>query len=179
MATNLPSCFSIEFLEQLLKFRVNFTLLKYVKSQRSYGFLITKELIFGFQILDLNDHFSASLNSCEYCCLRCYYLEFLTKRNCLYFQPIRLQLRRYCSAWAAEPGRGAVAPTFSSKCNVKHKTAVFSIPYPLCNFSLTTGTQPPHHHQKYCSAAIVVGTSGTESCEGCLYRLNSSTYLHN
>ena len=48
MATNLPSCFSIEFLEQLLKFPVNFTLLKYVKSQRSYGFLIIKELIFGF-----------------------------------------------------------------------------------------------------------------------------------
>ena len=34
--------FSIQFLEQLLKFSVNFTLLKYVKSQRSYGFLITK-----------------------------------------------------------------------------------------------------------------------------------------
>ena len=62
MATNLPSCFSIQFLEQLLKFLVNFTLLKYVKSQRRYGFLITKELIFGFQILDLKDHFSASLN---------------------------------------------------------------------------------------------------------------------
>ena len=55
MARNLPSCFSIQFLEQLLKFLVNFTLLKYVKSQRSYGFLITKELIFGVQILDLND----------------------------------------------------------------------------------------------------------------------------
>ena len=65
MATNLPSCFSIEFLEQLLKFLVNFTLLKYVKSQRSCGFLITKELIFGFQILDLEDHFSASLNEGE------------------------------------------------------------------------------------------------------------------
>ena len=64
MATNLPSCFSIQFLEQLLKFLVNFTLLKYVlKSQRSYGFLITKELIFGFPILDLKDHFSASLTS--------------------------------------------------------------------------------------------------------------------
>ena len=60
MATNLPSCFSIQFLEQLLKFLVNFTLLTYVKSQRSYGFLITKELIFGFKILDLKDHFSAS-----------------------------------------------------------------------------------------------------------------------
>ena len=35
--------------------------MKYVKFQRSYGFLITKELIFGFQILDLKDHFSASL----------------------------------------------------------------------------------------------------------------------
>ena len=62
MATNLPSYFSIEFSEQLLKFLVNFTLLKYVKSQRSYGFLITNELIFGFQILDLKDHFSASLS---------------------------------------------------------------------------------------------------------------------
>ena len=51
----------IQFLEQLLKYLVNFTLLKYVKSQRSYGFLITEELIFGFQILDLKDHFSASL----------------------------------------------------------------------------------------------------------------------
>ena len=61
MATNLPSCFFIQFLEQLLKFLANFTLLKYVKSQRSYGFLITKELIFGFQILELKDHFSASL----------------------------------------------------------------------------------------------------------------------
>ena len=48
-------------LEQLLKFSVNFTLLKYVKSQRRFGFLITKELIFGCQILDLKDHFSASL----------------------------------------------------------------------------------------------------------------------
>ena len=60
MATNLPSCFSIQFLEQLLKFLINFTLLKYAKSQRNYGFLITKELIFGFQILDLEDHFSVS-----------------------------------------------------------------------------------------------------------------------
>ena len=38
MATNVPSCFSIQFLEQLLKFLVKFTLLKYVKSQRNYGF---------------------------------------------------------------------------------------------------------------------------------------------
>ena len=58
MATNLPSCFSIKFSEQLLKFLVNFSLLKYVKSQRIYRFLITKELIF----VDLKDHFSASLN---------------------------------------------------------------------------------------------------------------------
>ena len=53
MATNLPYYFFIQFLEQLLKFLVTLTSLKYVKSQRSYGFLITKELIFGFQILDL------------------------------------------------------------------------------------------------------------------------------
>ena len=66
METNLPSCFSIQFLEQLLKFLVDFTLLKYVKSQRNYGFLITTELIFGFQILDLKDHLSASLIKKEF-----------------------------------------------------------------------------------------------------------------
>ena len=66
MTTNLPSCFSIQFLEQLLKFLANFTLLKYVTSQRNYGFLITKELIFGFQILDLKDHFLASLKRSIY-----------------------------------------------------------------------------------------------------------------
>ena len=33
------------------------------KSQRSYGFLITKKLIFSFQTLDLKVHFSASLIS--------------------------------------------------------------------------------------------------------------------
>ena len=32
-------------------------------SQRNYGFLITKELIFGFQILDLKVHFTASLSN--------------------------------------------------------------------------------------------------------------------
>ena len=61
MATNLPFCFFIQFLEQLLKFLANFTLLKHVKSQRSYSFLITKKLIFGFEILDFKVHFSASL----------------------------------------------------------------------------------------------------------------------
>ena len=68
MATNLPSCFSIQFLEHLQKFLINFTLLKYVNCHRSYGFLITKELIFGFQILDLKDHFSASLTACDVLC---------------------------------------------------------------------------------------------------------------
>ena len=52
----VPSCFINQFLERLVKFLVNFTLLKYVKSQRNYAFLITKELNFGFQILDLKDH---------------------------------------------------------------------------------------------------------------------------
>ena len=80
MATNLPSCFSIQFLEQLLKFLVNFILLKYVKSQRSYGFLITKELIFGFQILDLKVHFSASLKTC----LILYSVETVLTRMDLY-----------------------------------------------------------------------------------------------
>ena len=65
MATDLSSFFSIQFLEQLLKFLVNFTLLKYVKSQRNYGFLITKELIFGFQILDLKDHLNFKFDGKE------------------------------------------------------------------------------------------------------------------
>ena len=78
MATNLPSCFFIQFLEQLLKFLVNFTLLKYVKSQRSYGSLITKELIFGFQILDVKDHFSASLKGL------CREQKFIAAINCLH-----------------------------------------------------------------------------------------------
>ena len=54
--------FLVNFLEQFQKFPVNFTLLKYLKSQRSYSFLITKKLIFGFQILNLKDRFSASLS---------------------------------------------------------------------------------------------------------------------
>ena len=33
METNLPSCFLIQFLEQLLKFLLNFTLLKYVSEK--------------------------------------------------------------------------------------------------------------------------------------------------
>ena len=61
MATNLSSCFLIQFLEQLLKFLVNFALLKYVKSQKLW-LLITKELIFGFQILDLKDHFTLHIS---------------------------------------------------------------------------------------------------------------------
>ena len=82
MATNLPSCLFIQFLEQLLKFLVNLTLLKYVKSQRGYGFLITKELIFGFQILDLKDHFSASLRL----------IKSLDNRFCVKFMQLEIGL---------------------------------------------------------------------------------------
>ena len=53
MVTNLPSCFLIQFLQQLLKFFSNFPLLKYVKSQRRYGFLTTKELIFLLPNFDI------------------------------------------------------------------------------------------------------------------------------
>ena len=84
MATNLPFCVFIQFLEQLLKFLSNFTLLKYVKSQRSYGFLITKKLIFGFQILDLKVHFSASLTQTLLICM-----SFLPDQ---YYTTIRLLL---------------------------------------------------------------------------------------
>ena len=84
MARNLPSCFSIQFLEQLLKFLVNFTLLKYVKSQRSYGFLITKELIFGVQILDLNDLGSIKLS----------YVQFLSESKSLLVSIIKWRISR-------------------------------------------------------------------------------------
>ena len=57
---NVTTLWSI-FLVKAKYWYPHITLLKYVKSQRSYGFLITKELIFGFQILDLKDHFSTSL----------------------------------------------------------------------------------------------------------------------
>ena len=70
--------FLFNFFKQVLMFLLNFALLKYVKSQRNYGFLITKELSFGFQILDLKDHFSASLT------LGAYYRRtkmLLQKRN--------------------------------------------------------------------------------------------------
>ena len=46
LGNNLPSCFPIQFLEQLLEFLVNFTLLKYVKSQRNYGFFNHKRADF-------------------------------------------------------------------------------------------------------------------------------------
>ena len=95
MATNLPSCFFIQLLEQLLKFLVNFTLLKYVKSQRNYGFLITKELIFGFQILDLKDHFSASVtgdfHSAASLSFVPIYLDFLSSKQ--YYLAFRLPIR--------------------------------------------------------------------------------------
>ena len=68
----------IQSLEQLLNFLVNSTLMKYVKSERGYGFLITKELIFGFQILDLKDHFSTCLSNIKLLDLQLEYtLRFL------------------------------------------------------------------------------------------------------
>ena len=57
MATNLPFCFSIFRTIPDVSSKL---ILKYVKCQRKHGFLIKKELIFGYQILDLKDHFSAS-----------------------------------------------------------------------------------------------------------------------
>ena len=54
MATNLPCCFFIQFLEQFLTFLVNFTLLKYVKSQRnnkkrSHTQLDSRKQVIAFQ----------------------------------------------------------------------------------------------------------------------------------
>ena len=63
MATNLPFCFLIQILEQLLKFLLNFTLLKQVKPQRSYDFLITKELFLWLPNFGFFFHFAASLKS--------------------------------------------------------------------------------------------------------------------
>ena len=62
MATNLSSCFFYSIF-RTTEVSSKLYFVKIVKSQRRYDFLITKELIFGFQILDLKDHFSASLKS--------------------------------------------------------------------------------------------------------------------
>ena len=66
------SCFS-GVIMSIRSIVFSITLLKYVKSQRNYVFLITKQLIFGFRILDLKDHFSASLIACS---LKCYSVPF-------------------------------------------------------------------------------------------------------
>ena len=87
MATNLPFCFFIQFSEKVLKFSVNFTLLKYVKSQRSYDFLITKELIFGFQILDLKVHFSAFLSSNQLS-VHCCYIHIKIGSHGIFLYPV-------------------------------------------------------------------------------------------
>ena len=63
MGINLLSCLLIQFLEKLLTFPLNFTLLKYVKSQRGYSFFITKELTLWFPNFGFFFHFAASLIS--------------------------------------------------------------------------------------------------------------------
>ena len=58
----------------------------------SYLLLINNSLLsFNFTFIHLN--------SWKHCCLCCYCLQFPTKRYWLYFQLIRLQLRRYCSGY--------------------------------------------------------------------------------
>ena len=57
MATNLPLCFFIQLLEQLLKFLVNFTLLKCYVSEKLWLFNHKRADFW----LDLKVHFSASL----------------------------------------------------------------------------------------------------------------------
>ena len=49
-------------LEQFLKFLANFTLFKYVKSQRSYGFLITKKADFWLPNFGLKSSLLSLLN---------------------------------------------------------------------------------------------------------------------
>ena len=67
METDLPSCFFYSIFRTTPEVSIKIYFVKiYVKSQRSYGFLITKDLIFGFQILDLKVHCSASLTETVY-----------------------------------------------------------------------------------------------------------------
>ena len=64
MAKILRSCFLIQFLEELLKFLLNFTLLKLSSvSEKLRLFNHKRADFFGFQIFGFFFHFSASLKS--------------------------------------------------------------------------------------------------------------------
>ena len=80
MATNLPSWCLIQFLEQLLKFPLIFALLKYVKSQRSYGFFDHKRADFLASKFWIFYHISASLN-------------FIFEQNSYHYPEIQLNPR--------------------------------------------------------------------------------------
>ena len=69
-------------------------MLKYVKSQRSYGFLITKELIFGFQILDLKDHFLASLNDVTFKMFVTQMYLFVISFQLMFYKTLRYRLAK-------------------------------------------------------------------------------------
>ena len=60
MATNLPSCFLFSF-RTTPEVSSKTYLVELCQVSEKLWLLISKELTFGFQILDLKDHFSASL----------------------------------------------------------------------------------------------------------------------
>ena len=132
MATNLSSCFSIEFLEQLLKFRttpeVNFISLKYVKSQRSYGFLIAEELDFWLP----NFGFKRSL---------------LSLLNGIFYRILKLEKNQA----ALRNGCNSVSKQRKSSCEVSHKTYRF---WDVCEIMHSGGSC-------YRSGISIFQTSGT------------------
>ena len=149
MVTNLPSCLFIQYLEKLLKFVVNLTLSKYVKSQRSYGFLITKELLFGFQILDLKDHFSASLsykifNRSEMLCCKS-----LSQTAHLEYKRMSTteQLFLFYDCWAG-------GPFVLQGISPEHRTLHFSLSFPshcmTVRFWILTPLQSRHPERRMC-----------------------------
>ena len=62
--------------------------------QKMIVFYLGNHLLLSLNLTFIHLH---SWKHCHFIC--CYYLQFLTKKYCLYFQPIRLQLRRYGSGY--------------------------------------------------------------------------------
>ena len=127
---------STQFLEQLLKFLVNFTLLKYVKSKKSYGFLITKELIFGFQILDLKDHFSASLMKKVLTRYKSFMLKAQAAFTIGHFSNqlgCAVQIKRCSTSMDVQYKSGT--SIFSTNKNMKYEVGTSSVQMSMCNTS--------------------------------------------
>ena len=82
---------SIEFLTTQTDQSKRYILIDYVLTNNSPYLASHLRLSFDFTFIHLNSWKPFRFS--------CFYLEFLTKRDCLYFQSVRFQLRRYRSGY--------------------------------------------------------------------------------